>query len=220
MITFTGIDEFTDLAAAEQFAYEKQCELAVLWTDNPEDRPRYPSWEFIKKAVDRLGGKLAIHICGHSARSKALNWNDVPEVLRKAGRLQVNGALRPEELMRFLSIYDRKMIITQHTAANAELLMVWGDKRHSLLVDGSGGRGILPDKWQAPNTSKFVGFAGGLGPDTLGVQMKKLIPLMHHGSWIDMESSLRDGQDHFSLERAAACLHIFQQSLLTYGTLQ
>jgi len=206
MITLTGIDERTDLAAVKELS-NGVVEFAVLFSGKSEGRHRYPTLEFIAKALDYMGGELAVHVCGGTAR-KMLMLENGNTVFRKASRIQINGVLSEEELKTALALYDRQTIITQHTEHNRKLLMTWGDGRHSLLVDNSGGRGITPGAWKMPCTSKPVGFAGGLGSDTLTAQMAKMPQefFARYQWWVDMESSLRDEQDWFSIERAKACI--------------
>ena len=48
-------------------------------------------------------------------------------------------------------------------------------KNHSILVDGSGGRGISPDSWPLIETDKPVGFAGGLGLGRTGAGIARLV---------------------------------------------
>ncbi len=212
-LTFTGLDEKTDLNAAEQFAHDNQCELGILWSCSQKDNPRYPSFEFITQVLSKMASRVAVHVCGSEARSSALSHSETIEVLRRARRLQVNGPLLPDQLMRYLAVYDRQTIITQHTDHNLPLMMVWGDGRHSLLVDNSGGRGIIPEEWRRPRTSKPVGFAGGLGPETLAEQYPKIHAHAGLGWWLDMESSLRDENGLFSLQRAAQALEAFKAAL-------
>jgi len=71
----------------------------------------------------------------------------------------------------------------------------------SFLFDESKGRGVVASSWPPPPPNAKFGYAGGLGPATLGAQL----PLMRaavssssseHGRqsasfWVDMESSLR-----------------------------
>lgn len=209
MITLTGIDEHTDLDALMRMldnAGTYPVEIGVLWTTSPEGRNRYPSGEFIAKAADRLGSRLAVHICGKGARTQAAGYQAPHDVLRKVGRIQVNGNVEANELAIMMGRFDRQLFITQHPA-NAELLLFWGDGRHQILIDGSGGRGIKPEKWVVPNTSKRIGFAGGLSPETLSEEISKMPP----HAWVDLETNLRDGQDWFSIERAAACINIMKK---------
>lgn len=206
MITLTGIDEKTDLKKVKEMA-TGTTEFAVLLTADPEGRNRYPSVKFVVEALNFMEGLLAVHVCGKVARRMCLN-GAFREALRKAHRIQVNGEVTSDELKEFLSLYDRQHIITQHTEANRRLLMEWGDGRHQLLVDDSGGRGVTPKDWIAPNTSKKIGFAGGLGPDNLAEEILR----MPGCAWVDMESRLRIN-DWFSIERAATCIAEFWGSV-------
>lgn len=211
MITLTGIDERTDLAAIKQLS-GGGVEFALLFSASPEGRNRYPGIQFIENVMEEMKGELAVHVCGRAARESLLCQGGV-SFLKKASRIQINGVVSEEELKHALSLYERQTIITQHTDANRKLLMTWGDGRHALLVDNSGGRGIVPDKWVKPCTSKMVGFAGGLGPDTLSDQMRKMPGAFfsQYNFWLDMESRLRDEQDWFSVERALLCINIVSQ---------
>lgn len=71
--------------------------------------------------------------------------------------------------------------------------------------DNSGGRGIRESKWVAPMLS-FFGYAGGISSENvLEVlseieEARKKLP-RDYFYWIDMESSLRDEKDHFSLDK-------------------
>jgi phosphoribosylanthranilate isomerase len=73
---------------------------------------------------------------------------------------------------------------------------------HSLLVDGSGGRGLSPERWVKPTTSKRVGFAGGLGPDNISAEYARIKEVAEGDFWIDMEGKLRDENDWFDTEKA------------------
>lgn len=199
-LTLTGIDHATDLAAIGALL-DTGVEFAVLLTDDRQNRNRYPDLNFIARALEYLGPRLAVHICGRSTRQKA--WSgEYDHILREAGRIQINGIVCPEELTYFLARFDRHTIITQHYGANLPLLVWYGANRHSLLVDASGGRGIKPEAWQAPNTAKPVGFAGGLGPSNMLIELRRIAKVASGGWWIDMESSLRDINDWFDIDRA------------------
>lgn len=207
MITLTGIDERTDLHAIKKITSTGHVEFAVLMSSSQENNHRYPSLEFIELAADLLQDKLAVHVCGRAARTYTLGGDArYVEALKRVGRIQVNGRLSDEELRDYLSLYEYQRIITQHTEINRSLMLVWGDNRHELLVDNSGGRGILPGAWVRPNTSKPVGFAGGLGPDNLQRELAK----MPFFQWVDMESSLRDAENWFSIELAVKCIDIIK----------
>ena len=145
-------------------------------------------------------------VCGSKARA-ALLAGKYDGFLRRCRRVQVNGMVTINELFHLLQQFPGQRIITQHTEANADL----ADDRvnygylgihHEILVDGSGGRGIVPNEWVAPRTGKKVGYAGGLGFMNLHEELPKIKRVASVGAWIDMESSLRNKEDRFDIEYA------------------
>jgi hypothetical protein len=205
-ITLTGADERTPIRDLIALA-DMGAEIGILYTHDPEGRHRYPSFEWIVNAVTSLRGRAAIHVCGGRARSIFSQGGLDDLVLSHVRRIQVNGGVLPNELASLCRLYPEHTIITQHTGCNAPLVDVPA-YNHALLIDGSGGRGILPGEWQRPETSKPVGFAGGLGPDTLRSQLPKIEAVATADAWVDMEGGLRE-DDWFSVNRAVRCIEIF-----------
>jgi hypothetical protein len=200
-ITLTGPDERTNLATLAEI----EAEIRFLYTTTPEGRNRYPRLEWIMEAIYAVP-RVAIHICGTGAR-KELIEGSLDALIPFVGRIQVNGWMSVEEAEFICASYPNTQIITQHFPGNYPLLEV-NAVNHCVLVDASGGRGRLPEKWESPNTSKAVGFAGGLGPDNLATQLPLIESVAQEGWWIDMEGNLRDG-DWFSNSRALRCQRIF-----------
>lgn len=200
-ITLTGIDERTDLDAVSRMAADG-VEFAALLSENPQGRHRYPSTAWMAAAIQKLGRRCAVHVCGRAARERFL-CGDYDGMLDLVGRIQINGKVERHELVWAMSRYPDQEIVTQHTEANDGLRFP-GDigEKHSLLVDGSGGRGILPAQWVRPETTKSVGFAGGLGPVNLPAELPKIAAIAFGDWWVDMESSLRDEGDWFDIRLA------------------
>lgn len=205
-LTLTGIDAHTRL-----LHLPSDVELGILFTMNPKERNRYPDRKQIQYILQYLDfsrlskqWKIALHVCGEAARRQLLA-GEIGDILTGVSRIQVNGRVSAEQLQQICKRYPhpRYEIITQHFDWNLPLLDVKASN-HSILVDGSGGRGICPDEWMRPDTEKKVGFAGGLGPENLAEQL----PLIHKVAvgeyWVDMESKLRDENDWFSTEKANA----------------
>ncbi len=211
-ITLTGIDELTDLLAIDELAGPRSnVEIGVLLSLTPEGRNRYPSLSFIHLAVDILGSRLAIHICGKAAR-QALHDHQFDLPLTFCGRIQINGAVTAKELIATRARYPGHTIITQHQYPNGDLVhTVMPEASHALLVDGSSGRGVLPESWNAPKTDKVVGFAGGLGISNLERELPRIAAVARNGWWIDMESSLRNAADRFDIGTARAVVDIVQR---------
>ena len=205
-ITFTGIDERTDVDTLQKIASEFKCvEFGVLYTTDPEGRNRYPSLDWIKQTA-RVLSNLALHICGRKARIQ-FELGNLDRLLIEFNRIQVNGVVDAEYVQAYCHKYRDKTIITQHYTANKNLEynVAVDSPNHALLVDGSGGRGISPRQWLRPNVSKSVGFAGGLGPDNLTQQLRLISQVAETPSWIDMEGNIRT-DDWFDLEKVLDCL--------------
>jgi hypothetical protein len=207
IITLTGIDELTDILAVKAICDERpDVEFAALLTETPEGRNRYPSSSFICFAATLLDMQLAVHVCGSKARAALLAGN-YDRILHRTSRIQVNGRVTRNELFSILHHFPSQRIITQHNEANEDLAddsINYGylGSNHEILVDGSGGQGIVPDEWVRPNTSKYVGFAGGLSFMNLHEQIPRIAKVAQAGWWIDMESSLRNKDDRFDLDFA------------------
>lgn len=207
-ITLTGADERTQI---EDLAYLldnfPEVEIGLLYTATPEGRQRYPSRNWLATAVSALSGRVALHICGRGARRELLG-GFLSDLTRHAPRVQVNGRLEVAEVEVLARLVGT--LITQHNAANASLTQAVA-LNHALLVDSSGGRGVSPDAWLAPETDKVVGFAGGLGPDNIQVEYPRIERVAKPGAWLDMEGKLRVN-DWFNLAMAHRCAHLFRES--------
>lgn len=213
-ITVTGLDERTDLAALHRWV-SPQVEFGILYTATPENRNRYPRRDWINEAIQALPGQCALHVCGRQARLE-LARGELDDIVRHVRRVQVNGVLSADEA----SACARPgcTLITQHCPGNEALTADIPGIDHALLVDGSGGRGLLPPVWSRPATAKKVGFAGGLGPDTLVSQWPALISVAQNEWWIDMEGRLRNDADWFSVELASEAISLFQELCATQSS--
>ena len=204
-ITLTGLDRNTDLT---KLPNKKCCEYGILYTEDPEDRNRYPTWDIIYSILHDLKGyNLALHVCGKGARNQLKNFGLSP-LTNCVHRIQINGKLTKEEVEFFCRAYPRHTIITQHNSSNDDLTDLKIDN-HAYLIDASDGRGLSPDTWN----HKFdfdinYGFAGGLGPDNLEQEMIKIEEYAGTRTWVDMENKLRT-DDWFDVDKAKQVLDIF-----------
>jgi hypothetical protein len=206
-ITLTGADERTQI---EELVYLSdnfpEVEIGLLYTAKPEGRRRYPSRDWLAKSARALSGRVAIHICGGGARRELLG-GFLSDLTRHAPRVQVNGRLDVAEVEVLAQLVGT--LITQHNDANAQLTQAVS-RNHALLVDGSGGQGLSPEVWVAPETEKVVGFAGGLGPENLRGEYRRIERVAKAGAWIDMEGKLRV-EDWFNLAMAHRCANLFRE---------
>jgi len=189
-LTMTGVDIKTDISQLP-----RDMEVGVLVSYKAGDRPRYPSRDerlVILTKLQSLGIPISVHFCGSVSRADLMYGQ--PSEPFYAQRIQVNGNVSEAELRLLCTKYPHHEIITQHNDWNAPLLAV-PCVNHSVLVDASGGRGLTPAEWVAPETDKRVGFAGGLGLDNIDTEFWRILTVAKENSWIDMEGKLRDDCD-------------------------
>ena len=205
-ITLTGADERTPLDLLQGLV-KQGAEIGLLYTFSPDNRRRYPRLGWIMEVAQTLGRRAAIHVCGARARV-ALIGGKLRYLSDFAGRFQINGTLAPQDLWAASQELIGHEIITQHTPANATLAgLVIPD--HCLLVDASGGRGLVPLRWEKPDTFKLVGYAGGLSTGNLAIELPRIaVAAGGPNWWIDAETGLRS-DDWFDAGKAEAVLAAF-----------
>lgn len=210
-ITLTGADQSTPLMDLVRLA-RMGAEVGLLYTAHPKSRPRYPTREWIANAAWALNRAAALHVCGEEGRMQLLQGK-LDEMTRLVDRIQVNGReLTSDYVHGVCNRYHTKTIITQHRSENNHLIQL-AMSNHAVLVDDSGGSGLLPAKWARPETEKAVGFAGGLRPDNLEIQLPMIAAAagQRQDWWIDMESSLRDHRDIFQSNKAFAAVSAWKK---------
>lgn len=209
-ITVSGPDERT--AVADLVALN--AEIGFLYCSGGSPKNRYPRMEWIREAA-RVCRRSSLHICGGKARKELLaDKLDVSPF----ERIQVNGLLCEELTERICEMYPHHQIITQHNESNWDLIAV-ESPNHSVLVDGSGGKGVVPDEWRPTETYKAVGFAGGLGPNNLASELHRIGQVASVGWWVDMENSLRE-DDWFSIDRAKRAVAIVEKWCATNNVIK
>lgn len=187
-VTFTGVDIHVSQLAIDTLIADPRVELGVLFSLSPDTikdgTGKYPLWADMWRIIAMCKGRAAIHVCGTLARAKAFEMaGDLP-----VKRVQINGRIREEDVPGIAAIGKHcKVILQWHPALPA----IMGDVPYEVLVDGSGGRGNLPAEWQRPPVDCPVGFAGGLGPDTIAQQLPLIRKVAVEPTWIDMETRIR-----------------------------
>lgn len=228
-VTFTGLDERTDLNRVETLSADygiERVEWGVLISrSNTGHRQRYPAQPIIE-GLATLEGFLSVHICGDFARQIAVqNVVDLrlAELIGElsSDRDQLRGQINigdgelmldpmsiygdaPGSVCRFGSIVGLDPILQCR-------LKFPDDKRVAWLYDVSGGAGLATAEW--PRNARdlhedvFVGYAGGIGPENIEQKLEEISAA--HGSkrrfWIDMESRVRT-DDWLDLDKCEAVL--------------
>lgn len=209
-ITFTGIDDSTDLAEAHALAAHYPIEFGVLFSPARQgNEPRYPSWATIHRILMMAapgGPRYAAHLCGDYSRqllaTAATNVDDY--LIGHFQRVQINTSQRGIDtlaLAQWASPLGLVPILQCRDTFPDDQSISW-------LFDASGGRGISPATWPHPpasdaNDPALVGYAGGLNPSNVSAAVAAI---GQHASnyWIDMESGVRDDNDCMDVSKCRA----------------
>lgn len=221
--TLTGVDAKTDLQSLCDLSREfPVVEWGFLYSPKRQGQlGRYPSVDFLSDAFNDLPAqvRVALHVCG-SGVSNLLDGEPVVTELAKFlgsrnGRIQLNFNARAvgdtfalHQVRNCIERFSTIEFITQYNEANTH---VWeslkGCKNHSVLFDASGGRGIKASRWETPLLNLRCGYAGGLGPENVALEARKIGALVDNAPfWIDMEGKLRDRDDWFDLKACQSVL--------------
>lgn len=204
IITFTGVDEYTDPAQMQTLArrYPGRIEWGILFSpgrQGSDEHPRYPRLRFIEELVTELDDvRLAAHLCGEDARCILDTGESPHEELLGAyfERAQINAG-EPDVAM--VARWARRAAVHPVVQCRGDFPR---DDRVQFLFDASGGRGVRPGSWPA-GRDVLCGYAGGINPANAAESVAQ-IGRVAGRYWIDMESGVRDERDRFSLRMCQA----------------
>lgn len=215
-VTLTGADDgikpYDLLELSIKFPF---VEWGILY-DGIRSRRRFPSWGWLAKlnavyntSVNHTKMNLSLHLCDSALKSLIETGQCVERVHTAEGcfdkcmfsRIQLNFhgvKTKISHLLTYNSYNDdnnqNKEIIVQLDNVNDFVLSVllYDKFNASGLYDMSHGAGIKPNKWPIPNPNWKVGYAGGLGPDNVVEEVRKIKTIVgEQDFWIDMETNLR-----------------------------
>ena len=192
-ITFTGIDDRTDLAKADSLASQFPIEWGILFSVNNKDA-RYPCSQAIFEMLT-ITGKKSAHLCGRISRDVQAGVIPKHVPLGAFDRVQVNGQRVKMDHLRDLKAQYGVSIILQ----SVEDQFLSGEFQQ--LFDRSGGEGIFPEAVPVlPGDGALVGYAGGIGPDSVKDYLERISGTGDF--WIDMEGRVRTN-GWFDLDKVA-----------------
>lgn len=206
-ITFTGIDDRTDLKRVEALSKKYSIEWGCLFGGRLSNN-RYPSNETVHKFVQLPFVEKAAHLCSDFATTfNSGKWNEgfvegiaYPfELFATFDRIQVNmkeSAYNLKVLSRMTKDHPMTLVV-QHRKQE------WPDFIDGIdfLFDQSGGNGKVAKKLpKQTNDSQFVGYAGGINPDNV-LEVIDRIDAVNY--WIDMETGVRT-DDWLDLDKCEA----------------
>lgn len=243
-LTLTGMDKPEQISELQETVkrllpsrMRRSVELGLLWSESDQaafkNRYRLMTGEnpFHQAPIWDSTTTHALHVCGSKAQERLLDGK-VP--VAAFYRIQWNGRFNSEQVHRLVSLYPNVRFVFQYNESTADdwaelgrQYKTWKGENHllwlsrnpyiriSMLVDASGGRGVLPESWQLPVVPGLeqidVGFAGGLEPDNLRWNIEAVHKTLSAADfsfgtrkvWFDLEQGLRDeATDTFSLARA------------------
>lgn len=240
-VTITGADNNTSieemLKIAKEFPF---VEFGILFSESRVGTNRYPTLDWIinliqeddiqnnNKSILNLSG----HICGKYTRDFLSSGPDFLKELYsplkkrfKRFQLNYNFAKNQEDvnLVYFLNRVDHheklsdSHFILQMNKSNShfinEVILKYvkeKDKYFHYLFDASGGNGILRE-WQEPLEGVYCGYAGGLTPDNIDIELLKINQKVGNSTiWIDVESGVRT-DDKLDLDKVRKFLKSCQQ---------
>lgn len=229
-VTFTGADDRTsivDLIKCNNDYRRLAIEWGVLLSKSSEGSPRFPKLGWLQSlhkqsaapAWERWLG-CSGHLCGKYVREMVAGeftfQRTHVDVMKLFQRFQINfhgeshGPHAPM-LQSLASCATGQSFIFQMDGVNDSRFWdaLAGGYSVTSLFDRSHGAGVVPNAWPAPSPGIFSGYAGGLGPDNLADELKRIEDVVgDRVIWIDMETKVRDDQDRFDLTKVARCMEI------------
>ena len=203
-ITFTGIDDSTDLNEVqriqEQYPY---VEWGLLLSKKRSGfDPRYPSRHILCELENR-GLNLSAHICGIFAREIAAtnNWNNFFRFIEFRQsifqRAQLNIADYKFENMGGTNLtppyWLKEIIIQQKNTNEIDFYKAMRFKRNyvSILFDASDGRGIKTTNFELAQIENIkAGYAGGINAENIKKMLPFLLDFSYHPFWSSSETTL------------------------------
>jgi hypothetical protein len=202
-VTITGTDDQTPpedvLKISEEYKHIK-IEWGLLISKSNEGSPQYPSPAYIGEFIDQVRGVVDVagHLNGRYLRDLmqglATYSTEYPKYWQGFKRIQLNFAKLLWHVDFSKLKHDGKPYIFQIEGVNDYLFdqAINSNINCFPLFDRSLGEGITPDSWPKPIHPFYNGYAGGLGPDNLAEQLKRIEEVVGTGTiWIDMTTKVR-----------------------------
>lgn len=232
-VTLTGADNSIRPAALAAISHIYPfVEWGILVSRRSMGRNRFPDMEWLQELAalksTRPDLKLSCHLCGGFVDEILMGdayfiYNEIGEdIFAIFERVQINthgvqAEFDAERMIHLMNNCTGKEFIFQFDNANEQILEAAraGGVNCSTLFDMSHGEGVLPGRWPLPLSNVKCGYAGGLSPENLKVQIELIedkvgvLPI-----WIDAETHVRsDDGRFFSLEKVQHFLSIAEERM-------
>lgn len=222
-VTITGADDSVEvwdlMALSKRFPF---VEWGILFSMTQQGRPRYPTGMWLEDLYKEYLAlpRLSAHLCGRWVRELVLDGIftfDAQAIFRIFQRFQLNFHGRYHEgkpgWEKALSEHRAAQYIFQFDGVNDEAarrIVLQPDMNAVPLFDKSGGAGIRPESWPPALPGVYCGYAGGLSPDNVVEELKKIRDAAGDARiWIDAETKVRSDDDvKFDLEKVERFLDL------------
>lgn len=232
-VTLTGADDTVKqeqlIALSKRYPF---VEWAILFSQSKSGVSRYPSHDWADQLVSstNLGCNFSAHLCGKWVDDvmagevtffRDEKYDDFFQRYQlNMGESRLKSALESLKVINAVDRVNKPVIFGgnyEGIDANTTLTTMMFHRQIFPLFDASGGKGIKAKTWPKPfvseyDTPLFCGYAGGLKPETLAEELKKIEDVVGDECiWIDMESGLRTKsgkKDIFDLEKCEQVLQV------------
>lgn len=223
-VTLTGADDGVDpkslVDLSKRYPY---VEWAILFSQSKSgSTPRYPSLDWVDRLLDVVNPEvnLSAHLCGkwvEDALAGEITFLREKRYAQAFQRIQLN--MGKDRLQ--LAVNNKPLIAAVLWCGKQ---VIFGGNYKYIKIDGhffdhtglyplfdaSGGRGVETKDWPKPfafeETTFFCGYAGGLGPDNIETELKRIAEVAGDITiWVDMETKIRTN-DKFDLEKCEKVL--------------
>ena len=212
-VTFTGIDDKTDISRVKELSMQYPIEWGILFGGSLKSRQRYPDFDTIRHALETTPEvRFSAHLCGFYAKRALTYGIDAEAILpfditkHEFSRIQINHKKYfMRSLLRFKDMVGKPIIMQARgkefppplEPINESPLFPAVYRLHDL----SGGNGKVPSHRPVQRAGMpIVGYAGGIGPHNV---IEVLSEIEAYNFWIDMESNIRT-DDWLDLDKCEA----------------
>ena len=222
LVTLTGADDWCNISTMHSLSKKYPfVEWGILFHPNKIGMSRYPTYDWVEKLKpisDEIN--LSAHLCGGWVNQ--MKYGD--HTFFKHGLSEEYAGIFKRVQLNCYKESLNEILFSKNKFWDCEFnrpYMIGGSYNKEIpvdlflkrgispLFDCSGGKGILPKKWNKPVKGLFCGYAGGLNAANLEQQLKILEDTVEDEEiWIDMETGVRDNHNSFDFKLCEEVLEI------------
>lgn len=225
-VCFSGIDSSVepgnlDALVDQATAAGTLLSLAVHYCPSKMGAMRMPTTDYILgflEWADKNTVQTEIHLADDAIAAFADRSAPIHDLIRRFDRalIQAQGITQYElarDINQSIACTDQ-VVTTRHWIGSRDLWHNITAPNHRVLIDSSRGRGLLPREWQTHLPEKRCGYAGGITPANCHLQLPEIAQAAGGNDYfVHVETAIRDGQNHFSVDQASDMLAAIGRSV-------